>query len=221
MTQKPATFKDAIAKLFFSISAIAAGLLFALNFTDTPDQSHSNSTPETTFQPLVMQGGDPYIRALMRTISASESNVAQPYSVLYGGRQIADLSRHPDLCVTILTGPNQGDCTTAAGRYQFITTTWEEKAALYHPKAQGFWQWSNYSFEPYYQDAVVYTWLKDYQAWGEDIPTLLRQGKLNQVLALLSGTWTSLGYGIETNSMSPYLPQIYQRLLKEELQVEG
>ena len=36
-------------------------------------------------QPLVMEGGDPYLRALMRTISASESNVMRPYHVLYGG----------------------------------------------------------------------------------------------------------------------------------------
>ena len=35
-------------------------------------------------QPLVMQGGDPYLRALMRTISASESNVLRPYHVLHG-----------------------------------------------------------------------------------------------------------------------------------------
>ena len=36
-------------------------------------------------QPLVMEGGDPYIRALMRTISAAESNTSDPYHVLYGG----------------------------------------------------------------------------------------------------------------------------------------
>ena len=35
-------------------------------------------------QPLVMQGGDPYLRALMRTISVAESNVLRPYHVVYG-----------------------------------------------------------------------------------------------------------------------------------------
>lgn len=34
--------------------------------------------------PLAMRGGDPYIRALMRTISVSESSDPQPYSILYG-----------------------------------------------------------------------------------------------------------------------------------------
>ena len=37
------------------------------------------------------------------------------------------------------------------------------------------------------------------------------------VLRRLSGTWTSLGYGIETNSMSRELPGLYRRLLSDEL----
>ncbi|NEP61294.1 MAG: glycoside hydrolase, partial [Symploca sp. SIO2G7] len=41
------------------------------------------------------------------------------------------------------------------------------------------------------------------------------------VLRKLSGTWTSLGYGIEDNVMTKKLPKIYQRLLKEELQAVG
>jgi len=46
---------------------------------------------------------------------------------------------------------------------------------------------------------------------------LLREGEVTQVLKLLSGTWTSLGYGIEDNSMSALLPQIYEEMLAEEL----
>ncbi|HBB33601.1 MAG TPA: glycoside hydrolase [Cyanobacteria bacterium UBA8803] len=167
--------------------------------------------------PLVMRGGDPYIRALMRTISASEANVSRPYSVLYGGTHVWDLSRHPNRCVPIVAGPNIGNCTTAAGRYQFINTTWYDKARRYHPQPWGFWIWQGYSFEPQYQDAVVYAWLSDKQAWDMDISAQLRQGRLNRVLRRLSGTWTSLGYGIENNAMTGYLPGIYQRMLREEL----
>lgn len=168
--------------------------------------------------PLAMKGGDPYIRALMRTISASESNVSDPYSVLYGGERTRDLSRHPDRCITIVVGPNTGDCTTAAGRYQFITTTWLSQAKRYHPAPGGFLFWQNYSFEPEYQDVVVYRWLSDPNAWGANIRELLREGKLNTVLEMLSPTWTSLGYGIETNSMSGELPSVYRRILQEEKQ---
>ncbi|MCW6038317.1 glycoside hydrolase family protein [Spirulina subsalsa FACHB-351] len=196
-----------------------AGLLFAV-FILQPEPTPHSVAPSNRrgTQPLVMEGGDPYIRALMRTITASEANVTHPYTVLYGGEHIQDLSRHPERCVPIVVGPNVGNCTTAAGRYQFINITWYEKAERYHPEPSGFLVWKNYSFEPQYQDAVVYQWLSDPHAWGgTDIAKLLREGKIEQVLRLLSGTWTSLGYGIETNSMSRHLPAIYEDMLQDEL----
>jgi muramidase (phage lysozyme) len=167
--------------------------------------------------PLVMKGGDPYIRALMRTISASEASGNRPYSLLYGGEHISDLSQHPQKCVTIITGINTGNCSTAAGRYQMINTTWYDIAPRYHPKPTQMMLWTNYSFEAEYQDTVVYRWLNDSRVWGVDISNLLRQQKLNDVLRKLSPTWTSLGYGIETNSVSRSLPKIYQQMLQEEL----
>ena len=183
-----------------------------------PPASPSNTAPSLHgTQPLVMEGGDPYIRALMRTITASESNVVRPYNVLYGGRQVDNLSRHPEVCVPIVAGPNVGNCTTAAGRYQMLDFTWSKQARKYHPQPSGVWRWKTYSFEAEYQDAVVHSWLSDSEAWGTDISQLLRQGEIEQVLQILSNTWTSLGYGIETNSMSRYLPQIYQNMLSEEL----
>ncbi|WP_313898114.1 glycoside hydrolase family protein [Nodosilinea sp. LEGE 07298] len=169
-------------------------------------------------EPLAMAGGDPYIRALMRTISAAESNTNQPYNVLYGGDMVQQLNRHPNICIEIVAGPNRGYCTTAAGRYQFLTDTWQEKALRYHPKASAWFSaWGDYSFDPESQDVVVYNWLKDTSAWDLDIPTALRDGRLDEVLRRLSGTWTSLGYGIESNSMTARLPRIYSNLLKEEL----
>lgn len=172
--------------------------------------------------PLAMAGGDPYVRALMRTISAAESNTNEPYNVLYGGEVVPRLNRHPNICVKIVAGPNQGHCTTAAGRYQFLTDTWKEKATHYHPKSSGWFStWRDYSFDPESQDLVVYRWLKDTSAWGLDIPTALREGRLDEVLRRLSGTWTSLGYGIESNSMTARLPRIYDSLLQEELELSS
>lgn len=168
--------------------------------------------------PLAMTGGDPHIRALMRTISASESNMDRPYHLLYGGQTINELSQHPDTCIPIETGPNLGNCTTAAGRYQFLTTTWETKAGQYHPYPPNWFEfWQAYDFSPESQDIVVYRWLSDPEAWGVDIGQQLENGEITQVLELLSGTWTSLGYGIETNSMSSQLPSIYSDMLTEEL----
>ncbi len=168
---------------------------------------------------LVMEGGSPSIRALMRTISSSEANYVNPYNVIYGGEYINDLSRHPNICTTIVNGPNKGNCSTAAGRYQFLNTTWAEKANLYHPEPDSFMLWENYNFEAKYQDQVLYNWLTDSQAWEEDISLLLEEGKIEQVLKLLSPTWTSLGYGIEDNVMTKHLPKIYNKLLEEELKI--
>ncbi|WP_017718372.1 glycoside hydrolase family 24 protein [Kamptonema formosum] len=210
--------KENTLNSFLKGCACAAGVMFLLWYWQAgsgPMRRLGLSGQQ--LPPLMMRGGDPYVRALMRTISAAESNVSQPYSVLYGGEYVADLSRHPDRCIRIVTGPNKNNCTTAAGRYQMLTTTWEEKARNYHPHPGGFFWWKSYSFEPEFQDAVVYGWLSDSYAWGADIPQLLRQGKLNEVLRLLSGTWTSLGYGIEDNSMTGDLPEVYQKMLREEL----
>lgn len=201
----------------FSLSVVA---ILLLNLFVTEIKKRSLIVPFFNSyepQPLVMTGGDPYIRALMRTITASESNVERPYNVLYGGQYVSDLTKHPEQCVPIVTGPNVGNCSTAAGRYQFLNTTWYEKAEKYHPNPSGFLWWKSYSFEPEYQDRVIYAWLSDPQAWGINISQLLKNGNIEEVLRLLSGTWTSLGYGIETNSMSSHLPKIYEEMLREEL----
>ncbi|NJN75288.1 MAG: glycoside hydrolase family protein [Synechococcaceae cyanobacterium RL_1_2] len=171
-------------------------------------------------QPLVMTSGDPYIRALMRTITASEANDVKPYNVIYGGKRIYNLDLHPNICVPIRWGPNRGLCSTAAGRYQFLNTTWEEKAKLYHPepKTTGFINRREvYSFEPEYQDFVMYSWLSDRKAWGFDITKKLQQNQIEEVLCNLSQTWTSLGCGIEDNSVTPKLVSIYHSVLGEEL----
>jgi muramidase (phage lysozyme) len=111
------------------------------------------------------------------------------------------------------------NCSTAAGRYQMINTTWATMAKKYHPQPDCvlFVFQCTYSFEPQYQDAVVHAWLNDERAWNMNIPQLLKDGELEQVRKRLSSTWTSLGYGIETNSMTPKLAKIYQQLVKEEL----
>jgi muramidase (phage lysozyme) len=168
---------------------------------------------------LVMRDGDPYIRSLMRTISASEANDRQPYSLLYGGSRAKSLERHPSICVKIRSGPNKDNCSTAAGRYQMIDRTWAAMAKRYGASQEG-WFWDrHYSFAPIEQDRVVHAWLSDKTVWGGmDVSKELRQGNIPGVLKRLSNTWTSLGYGIETNRMSSALPKIYAQILKEELQ---
>jgi muramidase (phage lysozyme) len=205
-----------LKRLILTISTAVIIAILLLNWRGSQELLEANTTSK--LPTLAMKGGDPYLRALMRTISASESNFAQPYSVIYGGSRVSNLSHHPNLCVQIVSGPNKGDCTTAAGRYQFLSSTWEEKAKKYHPQPTQLLFWKDYSFEPQFQDAVVYGWLSDRKFWKADISQLLQEGKFQKVQRLLSGTWTSFGYGIEDNSMTGELPKIYEEMLREELQ---
>lgn len=220
--QSPIKPKRPWVSLSLGLALVLFGLAIA---TYWPQKNWRRSllpiAPIGKIAPLAMEGGNPYVRALLRTISASESNDASPYTLLYGGDHFTDLSQHPDQCLAILAGPNIGQCTTAAGRYQFLTTTWQEKASLYHPDPDGMLFWMSYSYEALYQDRVVYNWLSDEQAWGANIPQLLEAGKIDQVLRLLSGTWTSLGYGIEDNWFTPSLPRLYGELLDDELAMES
>lgn len=200
-----------------SILSLVALLWFLQNQQDGTKHAPNLRLTEH-LPPLALTDGDPHIRALMRTISASESNGKNSYALLYGGSHVHDLSQHPNQCLPIKTGPNQDRCSTAAGRYQFLTSTWLEQAAKYHPaplKANGH---LHYSFEPKYQDIVVYHWLKDRHQWKVDILTLLREERIEEVLTQLSGVWTSLGGGIEDNSMTPHLPSLYRKFLAEELE---
>ena len=209
---RPRDFWGAPWRARLALTAVAVLCMLALLWWWRP----SLLLPGT--QPLVMDGGDPYLRALMRTISASESNVLRPYHVLHGSSFVWSLDIHPNRCESIARGPNRGNCSTAAGRYQLLNSTWTALALRYHPdRVPGVTEDSSLSFQPVYQDMVVYAWLSDPRVWRPDFASQLRQGKIQTVLRRLSSTWTSLGYGIETNSMSRELPGIYKRLLEEEL----
>jgi muramidase (phage lysozyme) len=211
---RPSKFKNIAAAMGGIILLLSfASLLSGRNYQGLNPIFNVAETP-----PLVMPGGDPYIRALMRMISASESNDSRPYSVLYGGTHVDDLSHHPEKCIRIVNGPNTNNCSTAAGRYQMINTTWATMAKKYHPQHDCMlFVLCHYSFEPKYQDKVVHAWLSDEKFWGMNISQNLKDGQLELVRKRLSSTWTSLGYGIETNSRTSQLSDIYQRLVDEEL----
>ncbi len=51
--------------------------------------------------------------------------------------------------------------------------------------------------------------------------TLLKEDRVEEVLTELSNVWTSLGGGIEDNSMTPYLPKLYRYFLAKELAREN
>ena len=140
-------------------------------------------------------------RALLDTIASTES---PGYNVLYGGGKFSSYAAHPNQKILIKSGPNAGKYSSAAGKYQFLNSTWQEAA-----KALGL-----KDFSPESQDAAAW-WLaqKDYKAaTGKDLVTVLQSGDpaaLAEVGQVLSGTWTSLPGGIEATTNTSRFAKAY------------
>lgn len=65
----------------------------------------------------------------LNTIAGPESG--GKYNVRYtpgGGTTFDDLSKHPNIPELITSGPHKGETSTAAGKYQFLKTTWDRIA---------------------------------------------------------------------------------------------
>src|SRR5687768_5922678 len=71
----------------------------------------------------------PVARALLETIAGPENK--GDYNVIYGGGQFDSFDDHPRQPVLITSGPNAGQYSSAAGKYQFLGSTWDDIAQRY------------------------------------------------------------------------------------------
>jgi muramidase (phage lysozyme) len=88
--------------------------------TSGPTPGASSFTSRRSSDPNSLVN-NPRVRAFLDTIAYAEG---ADYNVQFGGGRFNDLSRHPDQVIR-----RNGYASSAAGRYQFLSDTWEEVAA--------------------------------------------------------------------------------------------
>lgn len=147
-------------------------------------------------------------RALLDTIASTE---ASGYNVMYGGRRFSDYGDHPRQNIPITSGPNAGRTSSAAGRYQFLASTWDaQRKKLGLP-----------DFSPASQDIAAYDLAKTVyrKKTGRSLDDDLKSGDpqtLTGIGAALSGTWTSLLGGIEQGQGSGRFVSSFNRFLERQ-----
>lgn len=120
-------------------------------------------------------------------------------NVMYGGKTFDSYADHPRVANPIMSGPNAGKTSSAAGTYQFIAPTWDRaQKALNLP-----------DFSPGNQNAAAaHIAGEDYQKrTGQNLDAALSQAgqdpaKIAAIGKALSPTWTSLPGGIEPNQQT-------------------
>jgi uncharacterized protein (TIGR02594 family) len=139
-------------------------------------------------------GGSPeqVQKAFLDTIAGTES---PGYDVLYGGGKFTDFSHHPNQAVSITSGPNAGKTSSAAGRYQFLGSTWDTLQKKYGYK----------DFSAANQDTAAWQYAQDIykeKTSGGSLQEALQSGdpgRINAAAKILNSVWTSLPGGIEQN----------------------
>lgn len=164
---------------------------------------------------IALKGVDPRVEALLLTIRKAEGTSGREgYRIQFTGRKFSSFNKHPDekICAYI---PVLGyeECSTAAGAYQYLTTTWNEIVAA-NPHIT--------SFSPQNQDRAAIILLKELKV----IPILLKRKyptnkELEKVFFSINKTWASIygaPYGQGTKSLSflvntynGYLNYIYEQ----------
>lgn len=150
-------------------------------------------------------------KALLDTIASTE---ASSYNVMYGNRKFDSYADHPRQYHTIVSGPNKGQKTSAAGRYQFLVKTWDQQARKLNLK----------DFSPESQDIAAWDLAKTTykQKTGEDLETALKSGnpdKIAEVGRVLNRTWTSLPGGPEQGQGSARMNRTFNRAMQRQEQV--
>ncbi|CAN7371378.1 hypothetical protein [Aminobacter sp. LjRoot7] len=187
-----------------------APLFGAGTFPDAPTSKQSTSTSSAPVDfhgdELAWTDAKPYQKALLNTIAGPESGGR--YNVIYGGGKFDDFSKHPNQAVRIQTGPNAGRTSSAAGKYQFLGSTWDDQAG----------KLGLGDFSPINQDKAAWNLAAEtYKAkTGQKLDAVLQSGDpaaIASVGKVLNPVWTSLPGGIEQGTNTDRFVSTYQRAL--------
>ena len=181
-----------------------------LAFDDDGNEVSLAPAKETRPEPItqtVHEGLEPEKRALLDTIAGGES---PGYDAMYTGkgpvRRFSDFSDHPRSPDRITKGPNAGQNSAAAGRYQVIPATWDRQAEkLGLP-----------NFRPENQDIAAADLAET--TYGKHLLNTLKTDddrRIAEVGRGLNGQWTSLPGGAEsTMSDRDFVDSYRQNLAK-------
>ncbi|MDJ0556723.1 MAG: glycoside hydrolase family 104 protein [Microcoleaceae cyanobacterium MO_207.B10] len=149
----------------------------------------------------------PRIRAFLDTISVTEGTAGpQGYYRQYTGSHFSSFEDHPREMKCGINIKNEQLCSDAAGRYQFLSTSWDLFASQVKAK----------NFGPTYQDRVAVELIRDKGAL-EDI----EEGRIEEAFKKLYMVWPSFGetatdverkmpelVGIYNEKLSLYMPDV-------------
>ncbi|TAG94005.1 MAG: glycoside hydrolase family 24 [Oscillatoriales cyanobacterium] len=144
-------------------------------------------------------GRDRRVKAFLDTIAAAEGTAASDgYRTQYTGTKFVSFQDHPR---EMRCGRRYGKklCSDAAGRYQFLSTTWDRFAKKFGVK----------DFSPQNQDLMAIELIRERGALGD-----IEAGRLEPAVKKLAYIWPSFRrFGGSVESSMPKLEAMYQNNL--------
>jgi muramidase (phage lysozyme) len=139
------------------------------------------------------------VKAFLDTIATAEGTASPDgYHIQYTGAKFASFSDHPR---ELKCGRRHGKklCSDAAGRYQFLSTTWDRFAKKFSVK----------DFSPHNQDLMAIELIREKDALGD-----VEAGRFEPAVRKLAYIWPSFRrFGGTVESSLPKLEAMYQKNL--------
>jgi muramidase (phage lysozyme) len=167
--------------------------------TIEPDRVPETATPKSPDKGEHNIDRDRRVKAFLDTIATAEGTAAADgYRTQYTGTKFVSFSDHPR---ELKCGRRYGKklCSDAAGRYQFLSTTWDRFAKKFGVK----------DFSPQNQDLMAIELIRERGALGD-----VEAGRLEPAFKKLAYIWPSFRrFGGSVESSMPKLEAMYQKNL--------